>query len=250
MDKTTYPLFAITRLGDHALILGQRLSEWCGHGPVLEQDIALSNIALDLIGQARNWYTLAANLHPTFSHEDAFAFERNEREFTNFLLTEIPNGNWAQTIWRQFFFDAWHEAYLTLLTQHEHPDVAGIAQKSIKEVKYHLKWSSEWVIRLGNGTEVSKSKMVEALPFVWNYAGEWLEETFAEEAQQAGWPGEHAVKDIWWERVRQVMREAGIPVPLEVPYKTGSAHGIHTEWLGYILAEMQFLPKTYPGAQW
>ncbi|HJU45242.1 MAG TPA: 1,2-phenylacetyl-CoA epoxidase subunit PaaC, partial [Chitinophagaceae bacterium] len=162
-------------LADNALIIGHRCSEWCGHGPILEQDIALSNMALDYIGQARNFYQYAATLIGGEATEDSLAYLRDEREFKNLLLTEMPNGDWAQTILRQFFFST-HQYYLyARLQQSSDVQLAAIAEKSLKEVTYHLRWSSEWVIRLGDGTEESKQRLLNALDELWMFTGELFE---------------------------------------------------------------------------
>lgn len=248
--KENFQLYASARMGDHTLILGQRLAEWCGHGPILEQDIAVTNLALDLIGQARNWYNLAASMHPNFKNEDDFAFQRNERQFFNFQITELPNGDWAQTVLRQFFFDAWHLPFLQQLENLAPADVAGIAAKAVKEVKYHYRWSSEWVIRLGIGTEESHQRLKNALDELWPFTGEWFETEHDHLAQTSGWPTSDSVKSRWRESIHQVFEKACIPIPVEAPHHTGSSSGIHTEHMGYILAEMQYLPRQFPGASW
>ena len=238
-------------MGDNALILGHRLSEWCGHGPILEQDIALSNIALDLIGQARLWLSHAGKLQGGKS-EDDLAYHRDVFDFHNFQMVETPNGHWGTTLLRQFVYDAWHHAMLQKLVHAQDEDFAGIARKSLKEVNYHLRWSSEWVIRLGDGTEESGAKMQEAYADVWPYVGELLQkDTWLTELEQLI-PGFQAdeILSLWWKTIREVFSQANLSSePMDWLYRKGHL-GHHTEHLGYILAEMQFLPRAYPDATW
>lgn len=219
----------ILHLADNALILGHRNSEWTGHGPILEQDIAMSNIALDLIGQARNYYQYASELMGGGTTEDSLAFTRKASEFKNFLLVEQPNGDWGKTILRQFFFSA----YQYPLYQQAQGDTRlnAIAQKSLKEVTYHLRWSSEWVIRLGQGTEESHNRMNNAINELWPYAGELLLPQ---------------IKQEWNSRVNEILSAAGIKIPVNVKMITGS----HTPHLEKLLEEMQYMQRTYPGVEW
>jgi ring-1,2-phenylacetyl-CoA epoxidase subunit PaaC len=212
-------------LADNALILGHRNSEWTGHGPILEQDIAISNIALDLIGQARNFYQYAAELISGDTTEDTLAYTRDAAEFKNFLLVEQPNGDWGKTILRQFFFSA----YQYPLFQQMQSDVRlkSIAEKSLKEVTYHLRWSSEWVIRLGQGTEESHRRMTNAINELWPYTGE-------------------LVTPEWSSRVDEILNAAGIEIPAHVKMITGA----HTPHLEKLLEEMQYMQRTYPGVEW
>ena len=238
-------------MGDNALILGHRLSEWCGHGPILEQDIALSNIALDLIGQARMWLSHAGKLQGGKS-EDDLAYHRDVFDFHNFQMVETPNGHWGTTLLRQFLFDAWHHAILQKLVHAQDEDIAGIARKSMKEVNYHLRWSSEWVIRLGDGTEESSARMQEAYADVWPYAGELLQkDAWLNELQQLlpGFQSDEIIS-LWWKTVREVFSQSNLSAePMDWLYRKGHL-GHHTEHLGFILAEMQFLPRAYPDATW
>ena len=200
-SKFTY----LTRLGDTALILSHRMSEWCGKGPALEEDLALANTALDLLGQARLWLGYAAEIEGGERDEDALAYLRGDREYRNFLLAELPNGNYAHTIMREFLFDAWHALALSRLSDSSDPRMAEIAVKSRKEVTYHLRRSADLVVRMGDGTEQSRSYIQKAVDTLWPYTGEMFQ---------------------------------------------GGKQGIHSEHLGYLLAEMQVLPRTYPGAKW
>jgi len=242
----------ILHLGDNALILGQRNSEWCGHGPVLEQDIAITNISLDLIGQARNFYQYAAQLAGNNATEDSLAYGRTEREFRNCLLTEQPNGDWGQTILRQFLFSSFQYQLYRALEQCRDQQLASIAEKSLKEVTYHLRWSSEWVIRLGDGTEESHARMLKAIDALWMYTGELFEPAeFEIRAAEEGYgPDLTLLNDPWLEKVKEIFSEASLPVPGNVYMQLGGKSGIHTENLGYILADLQYLQRTYPGAEW
>ena len=232
-------------LADNALILGQRNAAWCGHGPVLEQDIAITNISLDLIGQARSFYQYAAELTGNGATEDSLAYLRTEREFKNVLLVEQPNGDWAQTILRQFFFSTYQfYLYQSLLT---HPDtrIAAIAEKSLKEVSYHMRWSSEWVIRLGDGTAESHSRLEKALEALWCYTGElFMPAAFESALDMTG------LQTNWNLKVKSILEEATLVVPEKVFMHSGGKTGTHTEQLGFILAELQYMQRTYPGAEW
>jgi ring-1,2-phenylacetyl-CoA epoxidase subunit PaaC len=240
------------RMGDNALILGQRLAEWCGHGPILEQDIALTNISLDLIGQSRLWLSLAGQIEGQGRDEDKLAFFRDSNEFRHVNLCEQPNGHWGTTLMRQFLFDAFHLPLLEQLCKVEDQHVASIAQKSVKEVRYHLRWSSEWVVRLGAGTDESHEKMEQALLDVWPFAGEAIQpNAFDLELTETCPPyNVQAVNKAWWSSVNEVFNQANLDVPEANWAPQKGREGIHTERLGFILAEMQFLPRAYPDAQW
>lgn len=239
-------------LADNALIIGHRNSEWCGHGPVLEQDIAVTNIALDFIGQARNFYQYAASLTGNDVTEDSLAYLRDVPEFKNVLIAELPNGDWAQTTLRQFFFSAYQYYYYQQLQKSGDTTLAAIAEKSLKEVTYHLRWSSEWVIRLGDGTEESKKRLLNALQELWPFTGElFLPASFETDMlkQNIGVDLD-LVKENWEKKVADIFAEATIEAPEKSWAQQGGKIGIHTEYLGYILAEMQFLQRAYPGATW
>lgn len=240
-------------LADNALVIGHRCSEWCGHGPILEQDIALSNMALDYIGQARNFYQYAATLIGGDATEDSLAYLRDEREFKNVLLTEMPNGDWAQTILRQFFFSTYQYYLYAQLQQSSDAQLAAIAEKSLKEVTYHLKWSSEWVIRLGDGTEESKQRIEKALEALWMFTGELFEMADYETAllQNKIAVDLTAIKNSWQQKVQEILEEATLEIPASKTWhQSGGKKGVHTEHLGYLLAEMQYLQRVHPGATW
>jgi ring-1,2-phenylacetyl-CoA epoxidase subunit PaaC len=235
-------------LADNALILGHRNSEWCGHGPVLEQDIAISNIALDLLGQARNFYQYAAELEGNNTTEDTFAYLRDVTDFKNCLLVELPNGDWAHTILRQFFFSAYQYYLYQQLQNCSDQRLAAIAAKALKEVTYHVRWSSEWVIRLGDGTTESRQRMEKAIAALWAYTGELCR---PEAFETTHCNIDHVlIKKQWDEKVWSVFDEATLARPADTWMHSGGREGKHTEHLGYILSEMQFLQRAYPGAEW
>lgn len=232
-------------LADTTLILSQRNAEWCGHGPILEQDIALTNISLDLLGQSRNFYQYAAVLMGGNATEDSLAYLRKEREFKNLLLVEQPNGDWAQTILRQYLYSQFQYLLFEKLQQCNDEQLAAIAAKSIKETAYHVRWSSEWVIRLGDGTEESSSRMLKAIEELWRYSGEMFAPAAYETIVDVA-----ALKNSWDEKVAAVFNEATLTVPEKVFVQTGGKEGKHTEHLGYILTELQYMQRAYPNAQW
>lgn len=257
INQQTHQLINFTlHLADTTLILAQRNSEWCAHGPILEQDIAITNISLDLIGQSRNFYQYAALLiNPSTNKketEDSLAYLRTEREFKNLLLTELPNGDWAQTILRQFVFSVYQYLLYEQIQKGKDEQLAAIAEKSLKEITYHIRWSSEWVIRLGDGTNESHERIKNALELIWEYTGEFfLPAIYETELFKENLPVDIAsLKQQWIQKVSEVLEEATLEVPTERFMQTGGKHGIHTENLGFILAEMQTLQRTYPGAEW
>lgn len=243
---------AVTHLGDNALILGHRISEWCGHGPVLEQDIAMTNIALDLIGQARMYLDYAGKLSGKKLTEDEMAYRRDVLDFKNFLIVELPNGDFADTIARQYLFDQWHLLYLKALTTSSDETLSAIAQKALKEVTYHCRWSAEWVVRLGDGTEESKEKMQRALDDIWMFTGEMFTQTEEELTLVSSGvlPEAQNLREIWMTAVNETLKEAALHMPTDEWMQEGGKIGNHTEYLGYILAEMQFLQRAYPDATW
>ena len=232
-------------MADNTLILGQRNAAWCGHGPVLEQDIAITNISLDLIGQARSFYQYAAEQMGNGATEDTLAYMRTEREFKNVLLTEQPNGDWAQTILRQFFFSTYQFYLYQELISHTDNRLSAIAEKSLKEVSYHLRWSSEWVIRLGDGTDESNRRLRKAMDALWCYTGE----LFMPAEFEAGIDLEK-LKNSWTSKVKAVLEEAGLSMPENVFMHSGGKLGVHSEEMGFILSELQYMQRTYPGAEW
>ncbi len=253
-------------LADDSLILGHRNSEWCGQGPVLEQDIAITNISLDLIGQARNFYQYAATLMNVqkisppagggdsegAATEDTLAYLRDNREFKNCLLVEQSNGDWAKTVLRQFLFSACQYYLYGELQNSQDEQLAAIAEKSLKEVIYHLRWSSEWVIRLGDGTQKSHHYMLNAIDDLWMYTGELFSVTDYELRVM----DERIAVDLlsiepkWEKKVKEIFTEATLPYPDKVFMQTGGKEGRHTENLGYILADLQFMQRAYPGSEW
>lgn len=253
-------------LADNALILGHRNSEWTGHGPVLEQDIAISNIALDLIGQARNFYQYAATMEEAKSlgrrspasdiTEDTLAYLRDSFEFRNCLLVEQPNGDWAKTILRQFFFSTYQFYLYEQLQRSSDETLAAISEKALKEVTYHLRWSAEWVIRLGDGTEESHRRMQNAVEDLWKFTGELFQPAdFEQSLQQSGISPDLAPLKVKWEsKIQAVLAEATLSGDEEKRstawMQTGGKDGRHTEHLGYILTELQFLQRAYPGSEW
>jgi ring-1,2-phenylacetyl-CoA epoxidase subunit PaaC len=248
-DKAHY----VRRLGDNALILSQRLSEWCGKGPALEEDMALTNVALDLIGQARMWLSYAGELEGEGRTEDQLAYLRDAHQFTNLLLVEQPNGNYADTVARQFFFDTWHYFLLQALTTSTDERIAEIAGKSIKEVTYHVRRSADLVVRLGDGTELSQRRMQQAIDRLWMYTGEMFSTDAVDGAMvEAGVaPSSQELRARWLEHVSEVLTEATLQMPSpEAWMQSGGKQGRHSEHLGYLLAEMQFLQRAYPGATW
>jgi len=234
------------------MILGQRLSEWCGHGPILEQDIAITNIALDFIGQARNLYQYAAELEGEGRTEDDIAFLRDPLDYKNVLLVEQPNGNWGQTIMRQFLYDSFNFYLYNELTNSTDKRISAIAEKSLKEIKYHLRYSSEWVVRLGDGTEESHKKMQTALEELWMYSGELCTpDALDTQMLEAGIGADlNKIRPLWQEKIDTTLTKATLQKPDNSWMQSGGKQGKHSEHLGFILAEMQFMQRTYPSMEW
>lgn len=252
-DMLNHKFDYVLRLADNVMVLSQRLSQWCGKGPALEEDMALTNVALDLIGQARLWYSYAAELEGKGRTEDDLAFLRDAHDFHNFLLLEQPNGTYADTLMRQFLFDTWHYHYLQALKQSTDQQIAAIAEKSLKEVTYHLRRSSDLVVRLGDGTELSQEMMQTALEELWRFTGEMFIDDEIDVAMQAAGisPLPSALKVAWDTHLADVMHAATLRLPDANSWmQKGGKQGVHTEHMGYLLAEMQFLQRAYPGAQW
>ncbi|WP_339025983.1 1,2-phenylacetyl-CoA epoxidase subunit PaaC [Leclercia pneumoniae] len=241
----------VLRLGDNGLVLSQRLGAWCGHAPELEIDLALANIGLDLLGQARNFLTYAAELEED-GDEDSLAFGRDERQFSNLLLVEQPNGNFADTIARQYFIDAWHVALYSRLVQSRDAQLAAIAAKSLKEVRYHLRFSRGWLERLGNGTALSAERMQQAINELWRFTGELFEADDIDLAlsEEGIAVDPRTLRDAWEAEIMTGLKDAALTVPEEAAYRSGGRQGLHTEHLGPMLAEMQYLQRVYPGQQW
>ena len=242
----------LLRLGDDRLVLGHRVSEWCGHGPILEEDIAMANIALDLIGHAQSILALAGTVEGAGRDEDALAYFRDGTAYRNALLVEQPNGDFAVTMVRQFLFDAYSVLLWDQLAKCGHESLAAIAAKSLKEDKYHLRHSSEWVVRLGDGTEESHARAQAALELLWKFTGELFEQDDVDETVAA--QGIHvdgaALRALWNTMVNDVLVRATLTRPADVGMRTGGRRGRHGEALGHMLATMQSVARAYPGARW
>jgi ring-1,2-phenylacetyl-CoA epoxidase subunit PaaC len=228
------------RLGDDSLVLGQRLSEWCGHAPMLEIDLALANISLDLIGQATLFLGLAGEIEGKGRDADALAFHRDVLDFRNCLLVEQPNGDFAQTIARQFLFSNWQELLMREIAAAPDPRFSAIAAKAVKEIAYHARYASEWVVRLGDGTEESRARMIAGLDWMWRFVDEMFE-------PEVGAP---SLRAEWDSRIAHTLNEAKLELPKPRRAVLGGRRGHHSEQLGHLLTEMQFLPRAYPGAVW
>jgi ring-1,2-phenylacetyl-CoA epoxidase subunit PaaC len=268
-------LFLYTvHLADNALMMGQRNSEWTGHGPVLEQDIAITNIALDYLGQARNFYQYAAEIFNGAGEkdkeemdallpapwkefgrpleEDDLAFLREERQYRNVLLTELPKGDWAESVLRQFFFSAFQFLQYDVLQKSRDSRLSAIAEKSLKEVAYHQRWSAEWVIRLGDGTEESRTRIKNALVHQWPFTGELFHPVpFESQLAERGLAPDPAdLRNAWINKINTILSEAELEMPEAGWMQDGGKKGIHTEYLGYLLAEMQYMQRTFPNMTW
>ncbi|HJV00037.1 MAG TPA: 1,2-phenylacetyl-CoA epoxidase subunit PaaC [Burkholderiaceae bacterium] len=243
----------LLRLGDNALVLSQRISELCGKGPALEEDMALTNVSLDLLGQTRLWYSYAGELEGAGRDEDRLAFHRDAHQFRNCLLLEQRNGNYADTMMRQFFFDTWHYFLIGALTKSSDARIAAIAEKSLKEVTYHLRRSGDLVVRMGDGTPESHAKVQAAADALWMYTGEFFNYDAVDQAMvDAGVaPAAAPLRAQWLEHVAAIFAEATLVMPPPDAWmQKGGKQGVHSEHLGYLLAEMQFLQRAYPGAEW
>jgi ring-1,2-phenylacetyl-CoA epoxidase subunit PaaC len=242
----------LLRLGDNTLIAGHRLSEWCGHGPQLEEDIALINVSLDLIGRTRSWLQYAAEVEGKGRTEDDLAFKRDDIFFRNNFLTEQPNGDYAQTILKQFLFDAFTYFQYTELANSTDATIAAIAKKSLKEIQYHVRHSRDWTLRLGDGTDESNARMQKALNFLWRFTEDMfdMDETDVELLKSGIACDNQKVKAEWQNLVLSTLSEANLQVPENTFFAKGTRNGIHTEHLGFLLAEMQYLPRAYPNANW
>jgi len=271
----THLLDYTLQLADNAVIMGQRLGEWCGHAPILEQDIALTNTSLDHIGRARNLYQFAAEQFNAMTaeekagcfssvalynkatqnavvDEDDMAFLRDAWDYKNLLLVEQPNNDWAFTVARSFLYDTFNFYLFTALKSSNNATIAAIAEKSLKEVTYHMRWSSEWVIRLGDGTEESHILMQQSLNSLWSYTGEMFTPNAADKAMLEAGAGADLsrVKQQWDERVKAITEEATLTIPANSWMQQGGKDGRHTEHLGFMLADMQFMQRAYPDMEW
>lgn len=242
----------LLRLGDTCLISGQRLGEWCGHAPILEEDIALSNMALDLIGQARALLTHAGGLDGQRLDEDQLAFLREERDYLNLTMAELPRGDFAVTVLRNTMLAVYLRLMWERLASSSDAEVAAIAGKAVKEARYHVQHSADWVVRLAQGTEESRRRIMTALDTLWLYVPEFFEDdavdAFAASSQLG--PRSSDLKDAWHAEMAAVFDEAGLAVPQEQPFRSTGKRGVHTEHMGYILADMQYLQRAYPGGAW
>jgi ring-1,2-phenylacetyl-CoA epoxidase subunit PaaC len=240
----------LLRLGDTCLILGQRLGEWCGHAPVLEEDIALANMALDLIGQTRALLTHAAQLGGQGFDEDQLAFLREERDYRNLTMVELPRGDFAFTVLRNLFVSTWLKLHWERLADSSDADLAGIAGKAIKEARYHQQHAADWVVRLADGTDESRRRSTTALAELWRYVPELFAADAVDAAAATLGPSRAALKDTWHAEIGSVFADAGLQAPAESPFRSSGTQGIHTEHMGRLLAEMQHLQRAYPGGVW
>lgn len=248
-SKTTYLL----RFGDTALVLSQRMSELCGKGPALEEDMAMANTALDLLGQARLWLSYAAEVEDAGRDEDTLAYLRGDREFHNFLLVEQPNGNYADTMVREFFFDAWHTLALSRLMRSADARIAEIAEKSQKEVAYHLRRGSDLLVRMGDGTEQSRVLTQAAVNALWPFTGEMFTGDAVDLEMNSCGQGfdPRSVREEWLAYLSKVFTVATLQMPTADAWmQKGGKQGVHTEHLGFLLAEMQVVHRAHPGAKW
>jgi ring-1,2-phenylacetyl-CoA epoxidase subunit PaaC len=243
---------ALLRVGDSCLVLAQRLTAWCGHAPALEEDIALANVALDILGQARGVLTRAGEIEGAGRDEDALAYLRDAPDYRNLLLVEQPNGDYGVTMLRQLLFDAWAMELWPALTSSSDPVLAGIAGKAAKETAYHVRHSASWVVRLGDGTEESHRRMLAALDLLWPYAGEaFLDDEVDVAAAESGlMPLPSTLAPSYRKRVEAVLAEATLPLPPDPWWQRGGRQGQHTEHLSHLLAEMQVVHRAHPGAAW
>lgn len=242
----------LLRLGDDRLILGHRLSEWCGHAPILEEDIALANIALDCIGQANAIYSIAAELEDKERTADDLAFFRNERDFKNLQLLEQPNEDFAFTIARQFYYDEYSFLLYDKLKESSFKELSGIAEKSLKEIAYHVRHSKQWILKLGDGTDESHKKIQEAIDALWIFTNEMFanDKVISELVNDNIIPNLQSLKGEWIASISKILEEATLSLPNSEDFTSGSRDGIHTEYLGHLLAEMQILPRSFPNAKW
>lgn len=240
------------RLADSSVVLAQRLCEWTGVGPFLEEDLALTNISLDIFGRARHLFEYATRIENKGRTEDSLAFFRNDREYFNYLLCEQPNGDYAQTMVRQALMDAFDFLYYTELTKSKDETLAGIAAKSVKEISYHKRHSFSWIKRFGNGTEESHTRAQNALNELWRFTGELFEHSAEEDqlVKEGIAVNTDALRSKWEEEIRELFAEANLQIPEQAFMQTGGRKGIHTEHLAYLLLEMQALPRMHPEAKW
>ncbi len=242
----------LLRIGDTCLILGQRLGEWCGHAPVLEEDIALANMALDLIGQARGVLTLAGERCPQDYDEDQLAFLRDERDYFNPTLAELPRGDFAFTVLRNLMLSTWLKLLWERLQDSSDSELAGIAAKALKEARYHQQHAADWLVRLGDGTEESRRRVEAALATLWPYAAELFESDAVDAAaqEQRLGPPAASLREPWLAEMAAVFAEVHLAMPVEGRFRSTGRLGVHSEHMGFILAEMQHLQRAFPGGKW
>ena len=242
----------ILGIADNSLILGQRLGELCGHGPSLETDIACTNLSLDLLGQVRSYYQYAAKIAENGTTEDDIAMLRQEREYLNVLLVEQPNTHFGYTMAKQFLFDVYHLLFLNELQMSKDFTLSAIAKKSIKEVSYHQRFSSDWIKRLGDGTEESHERIQNAINELWTYTDEFFHLTEADKAMIEEGIGVDVskLKAEYYKKVSEVLQEATLEIPEIKYFQKGGKQGIHTEHMGYLLAELQYMQRAYPDMEW
>lgn len=252
MNKQEAILEYTLRIADDSLLLGHRISEWCGHGPILEEDIAMTNIALDLIGQATNFFDYAAKVQNQGKTCDDLAFLRLEKEYKNVLLVEQKNGHFGDTMTRQFFFDVFRKLFFEALSNSADENLAAVAEKSLKETRYHLKHSSEWVIRLGDGTQESHDKIQDSVNYLWKFTDELfymdqvdellIKENIAIDLE--------SLRGAWKSYISEIFQEATLTIPTNGWQQAGGRKGLHSEHMGYALAELQYMQRAYPNMQW
>jgi ring-1,2-phenylacetyl-CoA epoxidase subunit PaaC len=251
VSETPLVLYTLRR-ADDALVLGHRLSEWCGHGPMMEEDMALANMGLDLLGQARELYSYAAKVEGRDNNEDKLAYLRDVRQYRNLLLVEQPNGDFAHTMVRQFFYAAFADLFWRAMTKSRDETLAGIAAKSEKESAYHLRHSSEWIIRLGDGTEESHARTQGAIDHLWAFTGEMFAVDEAEQCliDKGAAIDTTALRPLWLKTVSGVVAEAALTLPTNDWMQQGGRSGRHSEHLGHLLSELQYMQRTFPGLTW
>ena len=242
----------LLRIGDACLILGQRLGEWCGHAPIIEEDIALTNMALDLIGQARGVLTLAGDQCPQDYDEDQLAFLRDERDYLNPTLVELPRGDFAFTVLRNAMVATWLKLLWERLRDSADAELAAIAGKALKEARYHQQHAADWAVRLGDGTEESRQRCEAALQRLWLYTPELFEDDAVETAARASdlGPAASELREPWLAEMREIFGEAGVALPKDTAFRSSGKRGVHSEHMGYILSEMQYLQRAFPGGAW
>jgi len=242
----------LLRIGDTCLILGQRLGEWCGHAPIIEEDIALTNMALDLIGQARGVLTLAGQRCTPALDEDQLAFLRDERDYRNPTLAELPRGDFAVTVLRNAMLATWLKLLWERLRDSRDAELAGVAGKALKEARYHQQHAADWVVRLGDGTEESRRRIEAALAMLWPYAAELFDDDAVDAAAEAAGlgPARSSLREPWLAEMAEILGEVHLPMPKESGFRSTGSRGVHSEHMGYILAEMQYLQRAYPGGAW